>query len=796
MIIHQIFNAIMKGDASIITDENILFINNQALAIYNIPELSPMQVQELKEIIMICNVLYNRTDMTVLPVEDGFYDLLLEKYKKYDANFQVGSAVVQFRNFIENDLDNVKPVAKCPVTFFEKPIKDEIHQEISDTILLKDVQRLDKRDFARKMVSFEESYINKKLHDTEHNHPTLVGSLDKAKFVTNQDAIDAGVFNVPDVVVLERDFFQDHIKKGILDPNREFGVVCELKYDGVSVEADCGLEVISARTRGDTGIGQASDITDILKGYTFKHAGCMIGEEPVGVKFEAIITKGNLYRFNQLRGRTYANCRSAIVGLFGASDAYLYRDLITLVPLALDLEQFKYPINNRLEEIAFLNKVFASHGEPLRYAYFYGTLSEILYYIKVFWDEAMVARDDYRIDFMYDGIVVSYVDEDLRQKLGRKNYINKYSMAVKFNPLEKQTIFRGYTYEVGQHGNITPMLHYDPVEFNGTIHTKSSGSSLKRFQDLRLKYGDFINVTYRNDVMPYVSRLECEHNRNNSNPVIEIIHNCPVCGSELQVSDSGKTLSCPNSECPARSVQRMTNMFAKLNIKGFADASFNAIPELDHLFKLYRSDGTVDNEFYISRLGQADGFAFSNELEKLKLGVKDYIIMGSLGFTSIAHKKWQSILQQITLKDLSQAYKNSRDTIEFYNRISQISNIGEVTARTIANEWKFFEQDIDFILTFVQIQNTFGTDSAKLQIRFSGVRNLQLSEQLCNAGYDADGNASVTKNTNILIIPYEGFTSGKVSKAMSNPDTKIVPIEDFVANMGKYLGEDIITNFS
>ena len=142
MIIHEIFNGIMKGDASIITDDNILFINTQALAIYNIPELNPMQIQELKEIIMICNVLYNRTDMTVLPVEDGFYDLLLEKYKKYDANFQVGSAVVQFRNFTENDLDNVKPTVKCPVTFFEKPIKDEIHQEISDTILLKDGDHL------------------------------------------------------------------------------------------------------------------------------------------------------------------------------------------------------------------------------------------------------------------------------------------------------------------------------------------------------------------------------------------------------------------------------------------------------------------------------------------------------------------------------------------------------------------------------------------------------------------------------------------------------------------------------
>jgi hypothetical protein len=111
-----------------------------------------------------------------------------------------------------------------------------------------------------------------------------------------------------------------------------------------------------------------------------------------------------------------------------------------------------------------------------------------LYLIKAFYDEAIVARN--YLDFMFDGIVVSYTDENLRARLGRQNFINKYSMAVKFPALRKETIFIGYTYEVGQHGQITPMIHYNPVEFNGTIHTKSSGSSLKRFNDLALKVGD------------------------------------------------------------------------------------------------------------------------------------------------------------------------------------------------------------------------------------------------------------------------------------------------------------------
>lgn len=792
--IDLIFNAIMSGNSSILTVDNIKLINDEALRIYSISSLNEGDINELKKIIMICNVLYNRTDMTVLPVEDGFYDLLLEKYKTYDSNFQVGSAVVEFRNFVELDLKKEgKSLPVCPIVFNKMEPKDEVHQYVFDNIMGRDVQPINIDDFKEIDTQIQMDYVTKRTHNTSHNHPTLVGTLDKCKFVLNQDAINAGVFNDPNVKILERDFFQDHIRKGIINPNQEIEIVAELKYDGISVEADCGTVLDSARTRGDTGIGVASDITPMLKGYPFRHASVMEGEDLVGVKFEAIMTKSNLEIFNKMRNRSYANCRSAIVGLFGASDGYLYRDLITLVPLALDRESFRIPIENRVQEIEFLNEVFRSHGEPLRYCILKGTIQEILFWIKAYWDEAKAARPF--LNFMYDGIVISYLDEGIREALGRKNYINKYSMAVKFDPLEKQTIFRGFTYEVGQHGNITPMIHYDPVEFIGTIHTKSTGSSFARFQDMGLKYGDYINVTYRNDVMPYVSRIDCEHNRNNPNPVIEFIKTCPICGSELVLSDSGKNILCNNIECPGRSVQRMVNMFSKLNIKGFADAAFNSIAEKDHLYKLYEN---IPDNYFIEKLGVADGNNMKSALLALtNNGIKDYIIIGSLGFTGIAHKKWQMILEKIRLKDI---YDICSSFYPDYNMMKcmleqSVPKIGTVTAYTIAKEFEFFKKDIEFILLYVNLIESFGTSSeGKMQIRFTGFRNQQLSEQLCNNGYDADDNASLSKKTDILLIPYEGFNSSKVAKAMNNPHTKIVAIDKFLNNIKDYIGEDIKLN--
>ena len=781
-----IFEQIMLGNPSVITSDNIRVMNDRAMKLYEIPQLDTQQVECLKKIIMICNVLYNRTDMTILPIEDGFYDLLLEKYKTYNKHFQVGSAVIEFRNFIENDLDNPRKIAKSPVTFITPLDKrDETHQFIFDELMRKGKPILNQDDYRPNPPLSDNTSISKRTHNTVHNHPTLVGTLDKAKFVLNQDAINAGVFNDDNVKILERDFFQKHINDGIINPNQEIEVVVELKYDGISVEADCDTKVISARTRGDTGIGEAADITPILDQYLFKHADCM-KENPVGVKFEAIMTKSNLEVFNNLRGRSYANCRSAIVGLFGASDAYLYRDLITLIPLAVDREDLP-ALQNRLEEIEFLNSVFTSHGEPLRYCYFKGSVTEVLFLIKAFWEEAKVARDF--LNFMYDGIVVSYIDETIRNKLGRVNYINKFSMAVKFDPLEKQTIFRGYTYEVGQHGNITPMIHYDPVEFMGTIHNKSTGSSFKRFQDLGLKYGDIINVEYRNDVMPYVSRLECSHNRDNKNPIIPIIKNCPICGSELVVSDSGKTLLCPNLGCKGRSTQRMVNMFQKMNIKGFAEATVKAL-NLTHLYEVK----DMSQEMLINTLGDADGRAFYQTIQSLMTDKwQDYIIMGSLGFTNIARKKWQAILSSYTISEL---YGLCLD--HSGNRLYTIllENVQPAAAQVIANEFVFFVKDIEFILENMNIIDTKApkvyNPYADINIRFSGCRNLNLTQLLSSQGVDIDPDSTVTKKTDILLIPYIGYNSKKTAKA-EKYDTKMIVMSDFEKDPETYMNQILST---
>ena len=365
------------------------YINEMALHLYYKPELSAEDQEDLHNIITICNICYNDTDKEILPVEDGVYDLILEKYKKYNPRFQVGADIVIF----ESSKKKARPYIERPmvdaITFMD-PVSDE-DVFFLDDIVVDPTKFIDRRDFENRPAPPSVDFITKRYRNTSHNHPELVGTLDKCKFVLDKDAIELGVFNDSNVKTVERDFFQDHLQRGIIRPDEKFDIVLELKYDGISVEADCTDEVVSARSRGDTGLDQASDLTPFLKGYKFPHRPA--GSPMVGVKFEAIITQSDLPFFNKAKGYEYKNCRSAIVGLLSSGDAWKYRDFITLVPLAVEQEVFENVCHSdRTQEIQYLNQYFVSKGCPMRWTYVNGTYIENLFWIKLFASNAEMMR--------------------------------------------------------------------------------------------------------------------------------------------------------------------------------------------------------------------------------------------------------------------------------------------------------------------------------------------------------------------------------------------------------------------
>ena len=136
----------------------------------------------------------------------------------------------------------------------------------------------------------------------------------------------------------------------------------------------------------------------------------------------------------------------------------------------------------------------------------------------------------------------------------------------------------------------------------------------------------------------------------------------------------------------------------------------------------------------------------------------------------------------MTLNDFIQLME-SGDEGMIFAKLSSMKGIGNITAKNIIDDYQYYRVDIDYIKNF-NIINSKDIQTKK-QIRFTGCRNKQLEELLNSRGYDANGNASVTKQTDILLVPYAGFKSSKTSKISDH--TLIIPIGDFMNDMERYL---------
>ena len=759
-ILQRILNQLMSADISGINPDIIVFCGNEAIRILNKKEtLNEYDVACMNLLIQISQILYNNTDRTLLVLDDGVYDLLLERDKEYNSKVQVGAPPIEFKP--DGEIKNNSEINK-PMIFMEdheKYLNEELfYQDIGypSTLYPQLCDQVIDRNSGKTIM--------KRSLSVPHNYPKLVGTLDKCKFTLNKEAKDRGVFDDKDVKIFERDFLGKHLQMGLFGPNDIIELDLELKYDGVSVEADVTDHIISARSRGDTGEDLAQDLTPIFGGYRFPLCPEMNQDEPFGMKFEAIMTYNNLDKMSRLRNKPYVNARNGIIGLLGSLDAYDYRDLITLVPLSTSLDI------DRATEIEFLNQYYHS-GEKLRYTIVRGTYNQVLYQVYKFVKEAEALRAV--IPFMYDGVVVNYTDPEIIAKLGRENFVNKYSMAIKFNPMVRQAVFTGYTYTIGQNGMITPMLHYTPVEFYGGIHTKSSGHSFARFKELNLAIGDVVELEYTNDVMPYLTRCENQPEWGAHNEPIPFPDKCPCCGQYLSFTD--KSAFCTNDLCPERVIARVTNMIKKLNLKDFSTESLRAIglKSLHELLNIRLEDVAV--------LGEVNAKKFMDRIHELKTEpIYDYKIVGSIGFSNIAVETWKKILNKIPLSQIVELPEQM-----LIDQLVQIKGIGRNTAITIATERETFYNDLIAILfEMPNVVNSYGMMSAK-SVRFTGVRDQELCNYLNSIGMDANGDAGVTKTTNILIVPYDGFTSTKTKKA--GPDTTIVGIDSFKANMDKYI---------
>ena len=215
-------------------------------------------------------------------------------------------------------------------------------------------------------------------------------------------------------------------------------------------------------------------------------------------------------------------------------------------------------------------------------------------------------------------------------------------------------------------------------------------------------------------------------------------------------------------------------MISKLGIKDIGEERINML-KINSLRELYN----YPMDRMETLIGPTNAYKFKTQLNNLMVNpIYDYIIIGSLGFTGISAKTWRLIFERISLSDIVR-YLDNGFVDDVSDMLCTIKGIGSATSDTIINEYPDFKEDIRFILDNFNIINSYGNLTIKKKIRFTGFRDRELVDILNTIGYDADDNAGVTKDTYVLLIPYNGYTMGNKYEKALKYGVRIIPVNEF-----------------
>ena len=366
-------------------------------------------------------------------------------------------------------------------------------------------------------------------------------------------------------------------------------IVCELKYDGLSISLiyENGT-LVHALTRGDGTRGD--DVIDNVK--TIPAIPWKIDNSPLAnfeIRGEILLPWESFERLNKEREEQeeplFANPRNAASGTLKLQDprivakrgldAYLYYLLADNLP-----QDTHYGCLQVARQMGF--KV----SDAIRVCH---SIDQIMQFIS-FWD-----TERRNLPVATDGIVLKVNDLRLQQQLGYTAKTPRWAIAYKF-PAEKQlTLLKKITYQVGRTGVVTPVANLEPVQLSGTTVQRATLHNEDFIRQLGIREGDMVWVEKGGEIIPKITGKEerkesmiatdseTEHNGLSS---FHFITRCPECGALLVRDPNEAAWRCPNEDgCPPQKKGKVEHFVARkaMNIDGLGSETIDLFFEKGRL---------------------------------------------------------------------------------------------------------------------------------------------------------------------------------------------------------------------
>lgn len=192
-----------------------------------------------------------------------------------------------------------------------------------------------------------------------------------------------------------------------------------------------------------------------------------------------------------------------------------------------------------------------------------------------------------QLPYEIDGLVIRLSPVALAEGLGLRYARPKAAIAYKFENKLGITRLREITWSTGPSGRVTPVALVEPVEVAGVTISQVNLHNVENIERLGIGEGDEIEISRRNDVIPYVERVILSVGKPPKLP-----ERCAVCQSKLE--QDRVLIRCPNRSCQARVVGRLAAWLKVVDALEWGGAVLNAIvkaglaKEPADLYKLQR----------------------------------------------------------------------------------------------------------------------------------------------------------------------------------------------------------------
>ncbi len=545
-----------------------------------------------------------------------------------------------------------------------------------------------------------------------------VQSTSNAKHITRSPKGFAQVAHRYPMLSLANTYSQEEIEDWLSKLPANVEIVCELKYDGLSISLwyENGT-LTKALTRGDgvkgdNVIENIRTISSIPQSIPIANSQYPIAKNFLELRGEVLLSWEAFERLNQEReaqgDALFANPRNAASGTLKLQDpnevarrgltCYLY------YMLGEDL-----PANTHYDRLQIAKQWGFPISDAVKVCH---SLEEVMDYIH-YWD---IERKN--LPVATDGIVLKVNDLFVQEELGYTAKSPRWAIAYKF-PAEKQlTRLNAITYQVGRTGVVTPVANLEPVQLSGTTVQRATLHNEDFIRQLDIREGDMVWVEKGGEIIPKIigkdptqPPLQGEEITEVPSPLGEELPpskggigrvlslfptHCPECGTPLVRVEGEAAWRCPNeASCPPQIKGKMEHFVSRkaMNIDGLGSETIDLLYSqglLKNIADIY--DLKQDDIAKQERLGEKSAQNMLAGIEASKqvpwarvlfaLGIR---MVGETTakkiarrFPSIDQLQWATVEQLTAIDDVGEqiakniiAYFNDLSNLEIINRLRE-----------------------------------------------------------------------------------------------------------------------------